>query len=736
MRRSYSIPKILAVGVTLILLFAHGISNAQHSVARRWNEMMLTAIRNDFARPPIHARNLFHLSAGMYDAWAVYDNTASTWLLGKTHGNFYCEFDGVTPPGDVELARKEAISFAAYRIILHRFANSPGKVLIIQKANELMMELGYNPDLTSITYMDGLPSSMGNFIAKSIIDLGLQDGSNESNNYRSLFYSPVNPPLIVTDAGNPFIIDPNRWQPLFLETFIDQNGNVVPSGAANFLAPEWGGVTPFALNNSVKNVYQRGGNNYTVYHDPGAPPYTQTDGGGLSSEYKFGFTLVSKWASHLDHTDGVMWDISPASIGNIQFEQYPTTIVGYRSFYDENEGGDLGAGHTANPKTGQPYAPQIVPRGDYTRVLAEFWADGPSSETPPGHWFSILNHVVDHPDFVRKYKGQGDLMDPLEWDIKAYLTLGGAGHDAAITCWGIKGWYDYVRPLSAIRYMASQGQSSNSNLPNFSPKGIPLTTGLVELVGVGDELAGPSGENVGKIKLYTWIGPEFINDPAVDVAGVDWILAENWWPYQRPTFVTPPFAGYTSGHSTYSRAAAEVLTFVTGDAFFPGGLGEFPAPQNAFLVFEEGPSVDVTLQWATYRDAADQCSLSRIWGGIHPPQDDIPGRLVGRKIGMAASSLAEKYFQGVITGFKEQRITNTELQVYPNPVSAGQNIRVHSQPNETEFTLLVMDSQGRSVMRLTGTRDVQIPTESLKSGLYLIQKTSNRGSAVGKLVVK
>ena len=46
-------------------------------------------------------------------------------------------------------------------------------------------------------------------------------------------------------------------------------------------------------------------------------------------------------------------------------------------------------------------------------------------------------------------------------------------------------------------------------------------------------------------------------------------------------------------------------------------------------MFEDGPSVDLTLQWATYRDAADQCSLSRIWGGIHPPADDIPGRLIG-----------------------------------------------------------------------------------------------------------
>ena len=134
-----------------------------------------------------------------------------------------------------------------------------------------------------------------------------------------------------------------------------------------------------------------------------------------------------------------------------------------------------------------------------------------------------------------------------------------------------------------------------------------------------------NGEHLGKIKFLAWRGPDHVVEPATDAAGVGWILAENWWPYQRPSFVTPPFAGYVSGHSTYSRAGAEVLTALTGDPFFPGGMSGFPIPANEFLVFERGPSVDMVLQWATYRDAADQCSLSRIWGGIHPPADDIPG---------------------------------------------------------------------------------------------------------------
>ena len=129
-----------------------------------------------------------------------------------------------------------------------------------------------------------------------------------------------------------------------------------------------------------------------------------------------------------------------------------------------------------------------------------------------------------------------------------------------------------------------------------------------------------------------WKGPEYITEPALTNAGVGWIRAQEWWPYQRPTFVTPPFAGYVSGHSTFSRAAAEVLCLLTGDEYFPGGMGSFPIAAHEFLVFEDGPSENFELQWATYRDAADQSALSRIWGGIHPPQDDFPGRSIGQVV--------------------------------------------------------------------------------------------------------
>ena len=131
----------------------------------------------------------------------------------------------------------------------------------------------------------------------------------------------------------------------------------------------------------------------------------------------------------------------------------------------------------------------------------------------------------------------------------------------------------------------------------------------------------------------------------METAKRGWILAENWLPYQPKTFVTPPYGGFVSGHAAFAHAGAEVLTLLTGDAYFPGGLGEFKVyANNGFLRLEQGPTVDISLQWATYRDAADQASLSRVWAGLNAPFDDIPGRLIGDEVGAGAFNLAKTYF--------------------------------------------------------------------------------------------
>ncbi|MCL4220406.1 MAG: vanadium-dependent haloperoxidase [Phycisphaerales bacterium] len=604
-----------------------------HSVARQWNDVLLDAIRVDLARPTVHARNLFHTSMAMWDAWAAYDEHADGWLFHEKH-----------TAGDVQVAREVTISYAMMRLIQHRFATSPGAAATLANCNNLMNSLGLDPNFTST--VGNSPEAVGNRIAANLIAWGLTDGSNESGGYANQYYEPVNPALLMIMPGNPDIIDPNRWQPLALSFYVDQGGNIIPDGYPPFLSPEWGNVTPFSLRLQDRTVTMRDGHQWITYHDPGAPPLHNGVG---DDYYRWGFELVSVWSGQLDPSDGVMWDISPASMGNAPL----ANVNDWASFYDRMNGGDAGNGYPVNPVTGQPYASQIVPRGDYARILAEFWADGPHSETPPGHWFTILNYVNDHPLFEKRLGGTGPIMEDLEWDVKAYLALGGAMHDVAVSVWGVKGRYDFVRPVSAIRYMADQGQRTDPNLPAYDPDGFNLIPGAIEVVTAETTAPGQRHEHLagseGKIAIYAWRGPDYIADPLTDVAGAGWILAESWWPYQRPTFVSPPFAGYVSGHSTYSRAAAMVMELLTGSAYFPGGLGEFLCPQNQYLVFEDGPSVDVTLQWARYMDASDQCSLSRIWGGIHPPCDDLPGRQMGNVIGPDAVDHALRHFDGRIS---------------------------------------------------------------------------------------
>ena len=70
---------------------------SQVSVARKWNEILLETIRNDFARPPVQARNLFHFWVAIYDAWAVYEPVAATYVLGNTIDGIRYTFTGLSP---------------------------------------------------------------------------------------------------------------------------------------------------------------------------------------------------------------------------------------------------------------------------------------------------------------------------------------------------------------------------------------------------------------------------------------------------------------------------------------------------------------------------------------------------------------------------------------------------------------------------------------------------------------
>jgi len=573
------------------------------SVARRWDEALLDAIRRDLPAPTRHARNLFHVSAAMWDAWAAYDLQAAGVFVDEDH-----------PAADIAAARNEAISYAAYRILEHRYINAVGAPDSIAQFDALMEALCYPIDVVT-TEGDG-PAAVGNRIAATIIEAGLTDGSNESDGY-SNNYQPVNEPLTVKEPGAQ-MIDPNHWQPLEIENMVSQNGILLTSGYQTCIDPHWGHVAGFALPNA-------GADGLPV--DPGDPPYLGDP--ESDQEFKDQAVEVVRYSSLLDPTAGVIIDISPGSLGANPL------------------GTNDGSGHALNPSTGLPYAPNLVNQADFARALAEFWADGPRSETPPGHWNTLANSVSDALAPELRIGGDGPIVDRLEWDVKLYLALNGANHDAAVAAWGIKGYYDSARPISMIRYMGGLGQSSDPEGPSYDPEGLPLVPGLVEVITAGTTAPGQRHEALagheGEIAVYAWAGrPE---DPETQVGGAAWIRAVDWVPYQLPTFVTPSFPGYVSGHSSFSRASAEVLTAFTGSEYFPGGLAGWTVAAGSFH-FEAGPDQDVVLQWATYADAADQAGLSRLYGGIHVREDDFAGRILGAAVGQAAWAQAQQYFAG------------------------------------------------------------------------------------------
>ncbi len=216
------------------------------------------------------------------------------------------------------------------------------------------------------------------------------------------------------------------------------------------------------------------------------------------------------------------------------------------------------------------------------KVIAEYWADGPSSELPPGHWNLIALYVSE-----RDQHGDDD-------DVKLFFALSNALADAAIACWDAKRAYDSERPITAIRYLF-HGQT----IPGYGPQG-------------------PAG-------------------------GLRQIAGESWIPYQLATAPTPPFPEHVSGHSTFSAAAAEVLRSFTGSDAYGASVTK---AAHSMVIEPDMPSQALTLSWATFSDAAEQAGLSRIYGGIHFDNANAAGQSLGRQVGAAAFAKARTLWEG------------------------------------------------------------------------------------------
>ena len=203
------------------------------------------------------------------------------------------------------------------------------------------------------------------------------------------------------------------------------------------------------------------------------------------------------------------------------------------------------------------------------KVIAEYWADGPSSELPPGHWELFAAFVSTRDSHT------------LHQDAKMFFALANAIHDAAIATWEGKRYYDYVRPVTAIRHL-------------FRDK-----------------------------KIKGWNGSHIVT-----------LSGQSWRPYQVSTFPTPPFPEFTSGHSAFSMAAAEALKRFTGsDAFGASYTQTVPLRVEPALA----AAVGVTLNWSTFSEAAQEAGESRLYGGIHFYEGNVAGlspRPRGRRTGL------------------------------------------------------------------------------------------------------
>lgn len=383
------------------------------------------------------------------------------------------------------------------------------------------------------------PAGVGNLAALSVIDARLDDGANALEGFRDTvsatypeLYTPVNSadPVAAHAPGGP-AFDPNRWQPLRVPTgrVRDRRGWPIidPDDHLSYAEQEF--LTP---------------------HWGAVRPFAIPDGAALRPP------PPPQYGSDAPYVDG-------SGVRSTSHEAWERQIA---------ELIEVSAALTPRQK-----------------AIAELWADGPRTWTPPGHWVQIALGIC-----IRDRHG-------LDEDVLLFYGLGGALLDAGIAAWDAKRHYDFIRPQSAIHHRYAGEQIS------------------------------------------AWAGPD---------RGTATIPGEAWRPYQELDFVTPAFPEYVSGHSAFSFAAAELITHQAGRADLYDGvtllgedfdgsgavdlLGQHITPVDG-IVFESGPDEQVVLRWDTLEDAAAESARSRIYGGIHIQDGDLRARPMGRASGQAAA---------------------------------------------------------------------------------------------------
>ena len=232
---------------------------------------------------------------------------------------------------------------------------------------------------------------------------------------------------------------------------------------------------------------------------------------------------------------------------------------------------------------------------DEQKMIAEYWEDPGGTPFPPGHWLEIGQFVSQRDDYT------------LDEDVQLFFALGNAVMDAGIATWEAKYFYDYARAVRTVRELG-------------------------QLCLIGTEDVPGSGE----CYIDAWGGPE---------QGTQHILATDFITYQTPGGdPSPPFPEYTSGHSGFSTAGAEILKLFTDSDFYGDSITFGPGSSR----FEPGftPQSPVTLSWATFTDAANEAGISRCYGGIHFVCGDLEGRKLGRQVGAEVWNRSQFFING------------------------------------------------------------------------------------------
>ena len=312
-----------------------------------------------------------------------------------------------------------------------------------------------------------------------------------------------------------------------------------------YLTPHWGNVTPFALSSQEQ------------YRPPSPEPFLLVPG------------EINLQSQTITLADGSIVDIDRSLIGTVINPQFI------------NQAEEL-VTVSAN-------------LSDEQKLIAEFWEDGGGTSFPPGTWMTFGQYVS-----ARDNHGLDD-------DAKLFFALGNAVFDAGIATWEAKTYYDYARPVRAIRELGKLG------------------------------LIGEFNQELNGYAIEAWQ----INN------GTQTILAEEFLTYQKPGGdASPPFAEYTSGHSAFSTAGATVLRQFSGSDDF-GASVTFKAGESLFEA-ETTPENTTTLEWETFTEAADEAGLSRIYGGIHFNDGNINGRTLGKEVGNAVFEEAQQYINGEV----------------------------------------------------------------------------------------